>query len=38
MLGIELGAVAVPPKRPFYRVLAAILFGALIGHFWPATG
>jgi len=41
---IEEGLAATPaPRRPFYRhlyvqVLVAILLGALIGHFWPATG
>ncbi len=33
----------VPAARPWYRhlylqVLVAIIFGVLIGHFWPATG
>ena len=34
---------ALPARKPFYRqlyaqVLAAIVLGALLGHFWPAAG
>ncbi len=45
MAAITIDQTGQPPveAKPFYRhlyvqVLAAIFFGALIGHFWPATG
>jgi aerobic C4-dicarboxylate transport protein len=43
VLTIETTGPAPAASKPFYRhlyaqVLAAILLGALIGHFWPATG
>ncbi|WP_343227869.1 dicarboxylate/amino acid:cation symporter [Sphingopyxis soli] len=40
---IDRAGQTLAEARPFYRqlyvqVLVAIFFGALIGHFWPATG
>ncbi len=40
---VELVQAPAPERTPFYRhlyaqVLAAIVLGALLGHFWPAAG
>jgi len=43
MIAHSIEAPATPARKPFYRhlyaqVLAAIVLGALLGHFWPAAG
>ena len=43
MIAHSIEAPAPPARKPFYRhlyaqVLAAIVLGALLGHFWPAAG